>query len=197
MKKFLTVTVCLLLVAASCAMLVGCNKDTADITAFGEKLVKAESLEIDITMSMPFVGEVRYTTKFEDNKTYSGAFMGSPEMYIVTEEDVQYIYTNNNGVWSKTSQPVEDTEEEFSDEEFLSMFDGDKYEYSKDDKAFKLKEDESIGWSGMTFEDVLLTLEKDSCTIESKVYAEGVSMSVKLEFKNIDNTKITLPEVEE
>lgn len=81
--------------------------------------------------------------------------------------------------------------------EFLSMFDGDKYEYSKDDKAFKLKEDESIGWSGMTFDDVLLTLEKDSCTIEGKVYSEGVSMSVKLEFKNIDNTKITLPEVEE
>lgn len=197
MKKFLVAVMLVVVAGAGCFALSACNKRNPDqITRFGETLEEAESFEVICTMETPISG-FRYTFKVDGDKTYESAFMDSPAVYTERIGSSIYTYTLRGDTWVKTSAPVFATDEEEGAEEYLPIFDGSNFVYSKEEKAFVLKEDAAILWSGMEFVTLEIVLGKNSCDLSGKVMSEGMLLDVELEFKNLNTTEIVLPEAVE
>ena len=106
-----------------------------------------------------------------------------------------YTYTVQDNVWVRTSANVSITEEEEGAGEYLAIFDGNNYIYSKDEKAFVLKEDAAVMLDGMGFVSLKVVIGENMCTLKGKVVAEGMLFFVTMEFINLNATQITLPQV--
>lgn len=197
MKKFLVAVMLVVVAGTGCLILSACNNHNPDqITRFGETLEEAESFEVICTMETPISG-FRYTIKVDGDKTYESAFMDSPAVYTEKIGSTIYTYTLRGDTWVKTSAPVFATDEEEGAEEYLPIFDGSNFVYSKEAEAFVLKEDAAILWSGMEFVTLEIALGKNSCDLSGKVMSEGMLLDVELEFKNLNTTEIVLPEAVE
>ena len=167
------------------------------IEAFKQKLDKADSCQMSITMTnVPFWGSITMTTKIDGNIQYTpSVVLVCDEEYIETVGDVQYKYTkDDSGKWSKTK--VENTDDDLSsiygDKMMDQLFDPDNYEKVKgEENAYQQKTD-------VVFEDcenVKITISDASCTLEMSVTAEGMTFDVKIVISKIGEIKLTLPKV--
>ena len=180
-----------------CVFAAACTPDVADITEFAEKIENADSMEVVMTMSVPMLGDVEYTMKYDDNKAYSSAVMGSPAQFVeyVTDE-MYYTYTESANGWVKEG-PMRGSggTEVSSSDAFTDLFNAMNYEYSSDDKAFVKKDNASIGFEDMLFDSLELVLENNSCVFTGYTTIEGMTCEISIEIKNLNSTEIELPEV--
>lgn len=195
MKKFLVAVMLVVVAGAGCFALSACNKRNPDrISSFRQTLEEAESFEMVCMMETADSG-FRYTFKVDGNKTYESGFMDSSPVYTERIGPTIYTYTVQDNVWVVTSANVSITEEEEGAGEYLAIFDGNNYIYSKEEKAFVLKEDAAILLDGMGFVSLKVVIGENMCTLKGKVVAEGMLFFVTMEFINLNATQITLPQV--
>ena len=194
MKKALSflivVSLCLsmLLTATSCALF------KHPIEKFNDKMEKADSYQITITMSdVPFLGTITMTTKVDGNIQYSPTTLISEEEYIETDGDVEYKYSKNElGKWVKEKVTDKDDSEVFDEESFEELFNPKNYEKVKGEKnTYQQKDDVDFD----EFKDVKITIEDDSCTIEMSVTSEGVTFNMEIVVSKIGEIELTLPEI--
>ena len=193
MKKFVSLFLTLMLCISMMLIVTSCGTKHP-IEEFKNKMADADSYQMSFTMSnIPLFGTITITTKVDGNIQYTPAIMFNEEEYIETVGDPKYKYTKNeDGTWSKT----QDTEEEddssvTSDKTMEELFNPDNYEKVKDkENTYKQKKDVTFD----NFEDVTITIEEDSCTIEMMSTDEGYG--VKLVISKIGEIELTLPTVE-
>ena len=193
MKKFVSLFLTLTLFISMMLIVTSCGSKHP-IEEFKNKMADADSYQMSVTMSnVPLFGTITMTTKVDGNIQYTPAIMFNEEEYIETVGDTKYKYTKNeDGTWSKT----QDTEEEddssvTSDKTMEELFNPDNYEKVKDNEnTYKQKKDVTFD----NFEDVTITIEEDSCTIEMMSTDEGYG--VKLVISKIGKIELTLPTVE-
>ena len=106
MKKFNKksfITLCAVaLMACVCVFTAACTPDVDEITEFAEKIENADSMEVVMTMSVPMIGDVEYTMKYDDNKAYTSAVMGSPAQFVeYVNDEMYYTYTESANGWVK------------------------------------------------------------------------------------------------
>lgn len=195
-KSFITLCAVALMVCV-CVFAAACTPDVDDITEFAEKIENADSMEVVMTMSVPMMGDVEYTMKYDDNKAYTSAVMGSPAQFVeyVTDE-IYYTYTESANGWVKEGpNRVSGGTEVSSSDAFTDLFNAMNYEYSSDDKAFVKKDNASIGFEDMLFDSLELVLENNSCVFTGYTTIEGMTCEISIEIKNLNSTEIELPEV--
>ena len=193
MKKFVSLFLTLMLCISMMLIVTSCGTKHP-IEEFKNKMADADSYQMSFTMSnIPLFGTITITTKVDGNIQYTPAIMFNEEEYIETVGDTKYKYTKNeDGTWSKT----QDTEEEddssvTSDKTMEELFNPDNYEKVQDkENTYKQKKDVTFD----NFEDVTITIEEDSCTIEMMSTDEGYG--VKLVISKIGEIELTLPTVE-
>ena len=192
MKKFISLFLTLMLCISMVLIVTSCGAKHP-IEEFKSKMEDADSYQMSVTMSnVPLFGTITMTTKYDGNIQYTPASMFDEEEYIETVGNIKYKYTKNeDGTWSKT----QDTEEEddsgvTGDKTMEELFNPDNYEKVKDkENTYKQKKDVTFD----NFEDVTLTIEENSCTIEMASTDEGYG--VKLVISKIGEIELTLPTV--
>lgn len=194
MKKVIS----LLIVLATCLSILmaftSCSSKHP-IDEFKEKMEKADSYQMSITMSdVPFFGTFTMTTKVDGNIQYIPAVMFSEEEYTEIVDDVKYKYTkDDSGKWTKEKEETNDDDSSvYGDESLAKLFNPDNYEKVKgEENTYKQKSDVTFD----DYEDVKITIEDDSCTIEMKAISEGMTFGVKIVISKIGKIELTLPQV--
>lgn len=189
MKKKISLLLAILICCTIFVTAVSCNS-TNKITKMEEKLNKADSYKIEITMdNIPMFGKATMTMKIEGNKTFTSGMFGESDIFTEEVNGKTYQYFEVDDVWYKEEIKEEKDDEEesiFSDDFIESLFDAEKYEAVKGEKnTFVLKEGEEI--DGIS--DVKVVVEKDALTILGVV--EGFDVSFV--FDGINKTKVNLP----
>ena len=97
---------------------------------------------------------------------------------------------NDDGTWSKTKDTKKNDSGVTGNNTMDELFNPDNYEKVKDkENTYKQKKDVTFD----DFEDVIITIEEDSCTIEMTSTDEGYG--VKLVISKIGEIDLTLPSV--
>lgn len=197
MKKALS----LLIVIATCLSLLMAFTSCAPkhpIDAFIEKVEKADSCQMSMTMSdVPLFGTISVTTKIDGNIQYIPATIFGEESYTELVGDVTYKYTkNDSGKWTKAKVSSTDAEADdssiFSEESMEQIFNSENYEkVSGKENTYRQKSD--VTFEG--YEDVVITIEDDSCTLEMNATSNGMVFGLTVVISKIGKVKLTLPEV--
>ena len=197
MKK----TLSLLIVIATCLSLLMAFTSCAPkhpIDAFKEKVEKADSCQMAMTMSdVPLFGTISVTTKLDGNIQYTPATFFSEESYTELVGDVAYKYTkNDSGKWTKAKVSSTDTETDdssiFSEESMEQIFNSENYEKVSDkENTYRQKSD--VTFEG--YEDVVITIEDDSCTLEMNATTNGMVFGLTVVISKLGEVELTLPEV--
>ena len=165
------------------------------IDEFKEKMKKADSYEMSITMSdVPLFGTFTMTTQVDGNIQYTPAVMFSEEEYTETVDGVNYKYTKDaSGKWTKEKEETNDNDSSiYGDESMAQLFNPDNYEKVKgEENTYKQKSDVAFD----DYEDVKITIEDNSCTIQMKAFSDGMTYGVKIVFSKIGEVELTLPKV--
>lgn len=187
--------VIILIIAVCCAsFLVGCNS-TRIIDKYREKFLEADSVKISITMEVPGYVDVLYTTFIDGDKTYMPANMDGPAVYTELDGAVLNTYTNRGSYWEKTSEQITESEQDVKDDELIGLLTGENYEYSSEEKVFKLKSNVILRYEGMSFESLKLTIDGDSCTILGQVNISGVLVDCGISISDINNVELVFEEI--
>ena len=194
MKKVIS----LLIILATCLSILmaftSCSSKHP-IDEFKEKMEKADSYQMSITMSdVPLFGTFTMTTKVDGNIQYTPAVMFSEEEYTETVDGVKYKYTkDDSGKWTKEKDETNDDDSSvYGDESMAKLFNPDNYEKVKgEENTYKQKSDVTFD----DYEDVKITIEDDSCTIEMKAISDGITFGVKIVISKIGEIELTLPKV--
>lgn len=198
MKKrlFVLASTIVMLLVVCLASFAGCFTSPKDIDNFLEKLQKADSMEMVMTMDIPMAGSMTNTIKVDGNKSFSSSSIDESAVFTEVVEDKLHIYTQYGNTWREETYPIQDNEEIPSEtESFEVFFDSDNYTYSSEDKAFKLKDGKYIDFEGMRFSSVLLKLNLNSCVLTCQVNMEGVPVDCTIEIKNINKTKLSKEDI--
>lgn len=195
MKKIFSAICLVAFLASGIFTFAACVPSTSQIDEFGNKLDKADSYEMDVTMSVSMIGPVNYILKVDGNKAYTSAFLDEPEQYLVYYSDSLLTYTKYNDSWYTDISHLYNQEDLslFSDEKFKTMFDGNNYEYSKDEKAFVKKDEILLNFDDLIFTSMKLKLENNKCIITGNAAYSGIVTYVVIEFKNLGKTTVVLP----
>ena len=195
MKKTIALTLALTLLLLSIWMLPSCGAKHP-IVKFAEKMEKADSYQIAVTMSdIPLLGTMTVTTMVDGNIEYTPAVLFDSEKYVETVGDVQYTYTkNDDGKWKKTEETVEeDSSSVTSDESMAEFFNPDNYEKVKDEEnTYKQKKDVVFD----NFSDVVMTIGENTCIIEMTATSDGMTFKTKIVISKIGEVDLTLPQVD-
>lgn len=158
------------------------------IEKFKNKMSDAGSYEMSVTMSdIPLLGTITMKTEVYGNIQYNPEGIFNEEEYIEIVGDAKYKYTKNeDGTWSKTRDI-----DEADDFDLEELFNSDNYEKAKDkESTYKQKKDVIFD----DFEDVVMTIDEDVCTIEMVSKDDGYG--VKLIISKIGKIELTLPTIE-
>lgn len=194
MKKLSVILTIAIFIAMSFA-LSACNSVTK-IDDFREKLETAESLEFSVSMEALDM-EYSYTMKIDGDKVY---YVDSEsESYYTELKDDGYLYTYTKTAdgWVRDyGRYVPETSEdadplaEYAVEE---LFNGKNYEYSREYKVYMARSDADISFGGIELRKIELTLKGGNCTINATTTVDGVPAKVKMVFKNINSTVVSIP----
>ena len=194
MKKVIS----LLIILATCLSILmaftSCSSKHP-IDEFKEKMEKADNYQMSITMSdVPLFGTFTMTTKVDGNIQYTPAVMFSEEEYTETVDGIKYKYTkDDSGKWTKEKEETNDDDSSiYGDESMAKLFNPDNYEKVKgEENTYKQKSDVTFD----DYEDVKITIEDDSCTIEMKAISDGMTFGVKIVISKIGEIELMLPNV--
>ncbi len=193
-KKYAGLIICFAIILICTIAFVGCNS-TDKINKFGDKLSKSNNCEVNLIMEVPVFGTVEMKMKVDGNKSYTSEYMGEPAEFTETIDGIIYTYTKSGSKWQKDSgvAKTEDNTPMGESEEFLSLFNGENYEYSKDKKGYVLKDNASVDFMGMT--SILMVIDGNDCTITGVVPDEEATMKVTIKIINVGKTTVELPTV--
>jgi hypothetical protein len=202
MKKiislFLVSMLCLsMLLMTSCSS----SSDQHPIEEFAEKMAEADSYQVALTMSdVPFLGTISFTLKVDGNIEYMPETVFEPEQYIEKVGDIEYSYSkDDNGNWVKTQveEEEEDSSDNSDDNALAQLFDPENYEpVEGKENTYQQKAGVSFeDLDGMQVEDVVISIDDTSCTIEMTATIEGMVVGMKLVFSKIGEIELTLPTV--
>lgn len=163
------------------------------ITAFRDKMVAAESAQMKITMTYPGTDmEITTTVKADGNITYMPATVYTPEMYIETTENGDYIYTmDENGKWVKVPATEED-DTSMDVDEISCLFVAENYD-PVEGEVNTYRQKKAVVFEG--FSDVSVYAGENTCTINAKMEMEGLLIPVRLVIFKVGEVKLTLPQV--
>jgi hypothetical protein len=123
-----------------------------------------------------------------------------PEQYIEKVGDIEYSYSkDDNGDWVKTQveEEEEDSSDNSDDNALAQLFDPENYEpVEGKENTYRQKAGVSFeDLDGMQVEDVVISIDDTSCTIEMTATIEGMVVGMKLVFSKIGEIELTLPTV--
>ena len=194
-KIIVTGTICLAAVAVIISIIVAVFSKHP-IEKFVSKMAQADSYQVTMTISdMPLFGTITAKIKVDGNIQYTSPILFNDEEYIETIGDTKYYYTkNDDGKWMKTQSRVEEDSSSITDvESMLDLFDPKNYEKVKGEKnAYKQKNDVTFE----NYENVVIYIDENSCTIEMTITSSGMTCKVKVVFSDIGEIELTLPKVE-
>jgi len=203
MKK--TVSLILALVMLVCTMLftTSCGLDAIEslfkhpIDQFSEKLQEEKNFQMKATMyDLPIFGTVSVLYQFDDNIVYTPGVFGSGESYTKQVGDITYTYEkDDNGKWVRNAETTDEEEEDdLANGGFVDWLDSESYEKVEGEKnTYKQKDDVDFE----DIEDVVLTLDDDSCTIEGVMIVDGVSSyEIKIVISKIGEMDLSVPDVD-
>lgn len=135
-------------------------------------------------LTMQVDGNIEYTPENME--------LGIDETYVEYIDNYEIIYTKNfNGVWEKAIN--EQLESDAFDFEENDIFNADNYEKIKGEKnSYRQKKDIIF----QSFENVVMTISKDSCTIECQMVTEGVVVDAKIVISKLGEMNLTLPTID-
>ena len=195
MKKLSGFLMIAVVIAMSFA-LSACNSVTK-IDDFREKLETAESLEFSISMEALGM-EYSYTMKLDGNKAYYVDSESEPYYTELKDDGHLYTYTKTADGWvSDYGKYVPETSEDadpLAGYAIEELFNGKNYEYSREYKVYMARSDADISFAGTELRKIELTLKDGNCNISASATVEGVPAKIKMVFKNIGSTVVTIPE---
>lgn len=170
------------------------------IREFAEKVGKAGSYQMKISIEIPDVGTCTGEILAEGNLQYTsaiqcGGYTISEEYYTETDGDMVYTYEKyKNGQWVRT-EDIDDSSSTFG----TQIWDPDNYEKVKgSDNTYKQKEgvvfDTGI-LSDYVIEDVVISVGEDSCILKMTMMFNGIACNTKMYISNLGNVSVTLPKV--
>lgn len=185
----------IIVVIAMSFALSACNSVTK-IDDFKEKLENADSLEFSVSMEALGL-EYSYTMKIDGDKAYYVDSESESYYTELKEDGYLYTYTKTADGWvSDYGRYVPETSEdadplaEYAVEE---LFNGRNYEYSREYKVYMARSDADISFDGIALKKIELTLTGGKCTISATTTVDGVPAKVKMVFKNINSTVVSIP----
>ena len=194
MKKVISLLIVLATCLSTLMAFTSCSSKHP-IDEFKEKMEKADSCQMSITISdVPLFGTFTMTTKVDGNIQYTPAVMFSEEEYTETVDGVTYKYTkDDSGKWTKEKEETNDDDSSvYGDESLAKLFNPDNYEKVEgEENTYKQMSDVTFD----DYEDVKITIEDDSCTIEMKAISDGMTFGVKIVISKIGKIELTLPKV--
>ena len=117
--------------------------------------------------------------------------LGIDEIYTEYIDDYEISYTKNaKGEWKKSLDELsEDNAFNFDNDD---IFNADNYEKIKGEKnSYRQKKDVIF----QNFENVIMTIAKDSCTLECQMITDGIVVDAKIVISKLGEMKLTLPNV--
>jgi len=165
--------------------------EVALIDDFFDSITESNNYELTVEVD----NEILYVYKVDSNKIYFTADTQNPEYYeIDIDNEIMYTYTQSDAVWAK-----DDGEPWLGEYEFLEacneFFVAEHYEFSLEDHAFKLKEDDIEDFEDMDIVSMQLTIDGNDCEFTGEMVdcEEEVPFSIK--FENVGSTVVQLPEI--
>ncbi len=192
-KKIIIAIVAAVLCIATVLTVVMCNS-IHPMTKFGAKLLRKQNFQMDVVLSgIPLFGSVAISCEVDGNIQHIPDGTFTSESYVETVDGKQYTYAKDeNGKWTKT-ESENDILSGMQDNEMLQkLVNPDNYELVEGKKNVYRQKD------GVEFDNcknVVVTLEKNSCTIEMILYTDGMALDALIVISNIGKMNLELPKV--
>lgn len=191
MKKHIAFLSALLLCLSTLFLLSSCGKHPID--AFLEKIKQENSAQITLTLyNVPNAGD-SYTLvkKIDHTITYTTAGLENPEEYVETVGNKEYHYTKgSNNRWMMTEHFVKESDDSYSIEAMLKLFDSKNYE-AVGGKRNTYRQKKGVVFD--SFDDIVMTVGDDFLVIEGDVLSEGLHYRCKIIISDIGKISLTLP----
>ena len=162
------------------------------IAKFFAKMEKEENYQLNITMSdIPFFGTITMVAKYDGNVSYSSGF--GEESYTERVGNVVYEYTKNSSdKWIKEKQTSEDGDDDLTDDMFTAeeLFNPKNYKKVEKNK-YEQKDDVDFD----NYDNVVITIDNDTCMIEMDMSSDGMVMHAKIVISKIGEVELVLPQV--
>ena len=164
---------------------------------FANKIVRKQNFQVEFYLyGIPLFGSVSFTCEVDGNIQHIPASNLVSESYIETVGDKHYTYSkDSSGKWTKTESDAEsgDVLSNLQENGMLQqLVDPDNYEAVEGKKnVYRQKDGVKID----NCEDVVITLEKGTCSIEMILYTNGMALEALIVISNIGNINLQLPKV--
>ena len=168
------------------------------IERFALKIARKQNFQMDITFSgIPPLGTVALTCEVDGNIQHSPQGFFISESYIETVGDKRYTYSKDDaGKWTKTEKDIGENDlfGNLQDNEMLkNLITPENYE-KVEGKKNVYRQKEGVEFEG--FQNVTITIEKGTCTIQMILYTDnGMALDTVIVISNIGKTDVTLPRV--
>ena len=191
-KTIIIAAVAIVVCVATVLSITLINNSKNSLEKLEEKLTKKKNFQMDIVFSnIPLFGSVSMTCETDGNIQHIPETSFFAETYIETVGEKQYSYVKNDfGKWEK-SEGVQIAFSALQDGDVLAeLMNADNYEPVKNEKnVYRQK-------AGVTFEyfqDVTITVEKDSCTVKMITLAGTMTLETHVVISNIGKVNVRLP----
>ena len=191
-KTIIIATVAIVVCVAAVLSITLINNSKNSLEKLEEKLTKKKNFQMDIVFSdIPLFGSISMTCETDGNIQHIPETSFFAETYIETVGEKQYSYVKNDfGKWEK-SEGAQIAFSTLQDGDVLAeLMNADNYEPVKNEKnVYRQK-------AGVTFEyfqDVTITVEKDSCTVKMITLAGTMTLETHVVISNIGKVNVRLP----
>ena len=167
------------------------------IERFALKIARKQNFQMDITLSgIPLFGAVALTCEVDGNIQHiqQGTFIS--ESYIETVGDKRYTYSkDDSGRWTKTEKEIGENDflSGLQDNEMLKKLTTPENYEKVEGKKNVYRQKEGVEFEG--FQNVTITIEKGTCTIQMILYADDMALDTVIVISNIGKMDVTLPRV--
>ena len=194
-KKIIIAVVAAVLCVATVLSIVLISNLGHPLEKFALKIITKKNFQMDIVLSgIPLFGTVALTCEVDENLMHIPDATFISEQYVETVGDKRYTYTkDNNGKWTKTESDANGMLSNIQDNEMIQeLINIDNYEEVEGEKnVYRQKE----GVELEHFKNVVITLEKDTCTIQTILFSDGMALDAVIVISNIGKMDVTLPRV--
>ena len=191
-KTIIIAAVAIVVCVAAVLSITLINNSKNSLEKLEEKLTKKKNFQMDIVFSdIPLFGSISMTCETDGNIQHIPETSFFAETYIETGGEKQYSYVKNDfGKWEK-SEGAQIAFSTLQDGDVLAeLMNADNYEPVKNEKnVYRQK-------AGVTFEyfqDVTITVEKDSCTVKMITFAGTMTLETHVVISNIGKVNVRLP----
>ena len=193
-KIIIAVVACVLCVATVLSIVIVSNLGHP-LEKFALKIMTKKNFQMDIVLSgIPLFGTVALTCEVDENLMHIPDATFISEQYVEIVGDKRYTYTkDNNEKWTKAESDANGMLSNIQDNEMIQeLINIDNYEEVEGEKnVYRQKE----GVELEHFKNVVITLEKNTCTIQAILYTDGMALDAVIVISNIGKMDVTLPRV--